>query len=185
MKVRKLKGIVQEFSEFARMPPPRKEPCNVNEIISGCLNLFMGLPESIRVVRGLDPSIPVVPADRDQLGRVFTNLIGNAVDAMPDGGVLSIRCSVAGAEDNPQVVVEFADTGQGIKPEDMERLFEPFFTSKPKGTGLGLAVCHGIVSAYGGAIRVHGEPGRGARFIVQIPQRISPAPASDEGALPS
>ncbi len=135
----------------------------------------------------LEANPEVIPLDMDEARwrQIAMNLINNAYDAMPNGGVLSIRCSVSGEAENPMVVVEFADTGQGIKPEDMERLFEPFFTSKPKGTGLGLAVCHGIVSAYGGSIRVHGEPGKGARFIVQIPQRISSASGSDEGPSPS
>lgn len=105
--------------------------------------------------------------DADQLRQVFTNLILNGLQAMPEGGELMVDLAPSGDEE--QVSVTVRDQGCGIKPEQMEKLFTPFFTTKARGTGLGLAVSYGIVRDHGGEIRVESSPGSGATFYVVLP----------------
>ncbi|HEX7079194.1 MAG TPA: ATP-binding protein [Candidatus Eisenbacteria bacterium] len=110
---------------------------------------------------------PVAMVDADQIQQVFLNLIQNAVQATPAGGTVTLRARQAG--DGRGVVVEVADTGPGIAPEHLPRIFEPFYTTRPKGTGLGLFVAHGIVQHHGGTLEVESEQGRGTRFRIVLP----------------
>jgi signal transduction histidine kinase len=120
----------------------------------------------IRVRHQTIPDLPEVIADARQLEQVFLNLILNARDAMEEGGELAIRTFQTGN----QVVAEFADTGLGIDPESLDRIFEPYYTTKQdKGTGLGLAICHRIVEAHSGRIEVTSLLGQGTSFRVYLP----------------
>ena len=112
--------------------------------------------------------LPEILAVQDQIKQVFLNLLTNAADACPKaGGVITIRTW----QEGKRVAVAIADTGIGIKPEQMDLLFQPFYTTKPevKGTGLGLSICHGIVQSHQGEIRVESRPGEGATFTVLLP----------------
>jgi two-component system NtrC family sensor kinase len=114
-----------------------------------------------------------IEGDQDQLRQVFTNLIVNGLQAMDGGGVLTLH--ISRDETGEQATVTITDSGCGIAPEHLEKLFTPFFTTKAHGTGLGLAVSYGIVKDHGGDIRVESEAGRGATFIVGVPLRQTPA----------
>jgi two-component system NtrC family sensor kinase len=128
--------------------------------------------EPFRVVRGYWGADVEIEGDQEQLRQVFTNLIVNGLQAMDGGGVLTLH--ISRDETGQQATVTITDSGGGIAPEHLEKLFTPFFTTKAHGTGLGLAVSYGIVKDHGGDIRVESEAGRGATFIVLLPLRQTP-----------
>jgi signal transduction histidine kinase len=137
----------------------------------------------IRVLNDLPAvKLPVV-ANAREIEQVFLNLFLNAVDAMPHGGRLRISAHATPAappDGNGQIEVTVADTGEGIPAELHERIFEPFFSTKPEshGTGLGLSVCQGLIRSHQGAIELQSEPGKGTRFIVKLP--IAPSGSESE-----
>jgi two-component system NtrC family sensor kinase len=128
--------------------------------------------EPFRVVRSYWGADVEIEGDQEQLRQVFTNLIVNGLQAMVVGGVLTLH--ISRDETGQQATVTITDSGCGIVPEHLEKLFTPFFTTKAHGTGLGLAVSYGIVKDHGGDIRVESEAGRGATFIVVVPLRQTP-----------
>ena len=167
-----LKQIIGRFSDFARMPPPALEQTDVNEIARGVVKLFEAQFQNddsrkIELRMNLDPSVQPVPADSEQLGRALRNLVLNAMDAMPQGGVL--RVATQATADG--VRIEVADSGQGLTAEECERLFTPYYTTKQHGTGLGLAIVQSVVSDHRGRVSVSSEPGRGAAFVIDLPAR--------------
>jgi signal transduction histidine kinase len=125
----------------------------------------------IVIVQDFESDIPTVQADRQQMRQVFLNLITNACDAMPNGGTLKVRCRVGAIAGQTAVVVEFADTGVGVQTDDLSKLWEPFFTTKPegKGTGLGLAICRRTVEEHRGTIEIQTGPGQGATVRITLP----------------
>jgi len=142
---------------------------DINDVVNRALDLAAhsaGL-QNIQVIKELSPSLPKLMADFDQLQQVCTNLILNAIQAMPEGGRLTLSTSA----DNSQVKVEVQDTGCGISPENMRKLFTPFFTTKGKGkgVGLGLAVAYGIIQRHQGKIEVQSKEGAGTTFTISIP----------------
>jgi len=162
--------LVRGLLDFARQTEPTLKPVKVSEVIGRAMSLIghQAQMNQVKVIREEAESVPPVFADAGQLQQVFINLMVNAIQAMPDGGELSIRS--AEGEDN-LVQVSFRDTGCGIAPEHMDKLFTPFFTTKDevKGVGLGLSVSYGIIERHGGSIEVHSEPGKGSTFIVRLP----------------
>jgi signal transduction histidine kinase len=108
---------------------------------------------------------PAVMVDDGQVERALVNLLSNAAQAMPGGGVITVTCE----PDDGQVRIVVADNGHGVRPEDLGRVFDPMFTTKRVGTGLGLAICRAFVEANGGTVSVESEPGMGARFTVRLP----------------
>jgi two-component system NtrC family sensor kinase len=121
----------------------------------------------VALSRNLERRLPLVEAVADQLQQVFLNIVLNALDAMPDGGELAV---VSGFDRQYQEVwISFADTGEGISAGDMPRLFEPLYSTKPQGTGLGLAVSYGIIERHKGRIEVQSEVGVGSTFTVFLP----------------
>ena len=159
--------IKSDLLELARVGVSSLSPTNLGDAVSDALSTTE-IRDNVHVVKHFDPSLPEVLADGEQLYRVFINLAGNAQDAMPDGGVLTISTRQTG--DYAEVV--FQDTGAGISDEQMVKIFEPLFTTKIKGTGLGLAVCQQIVAKHSGTIHASSTPGEGASFTVQLPLDI-------------
>jgi signal transduction histidine kinase len=161
-----LKQIIARFSDFAKMPAPEFQQVNLNELTERALKLFEGQLEEakVRARTELDPALPPVSADPEQMTRVLRNLILNAIDAMGDGGVLTIRTR-ASAEG---VHLEVSDTGQGLTPEECERLFTPYYTTKTHGTGLGLAIVQSVVSDHHGRISVESQAGKGTTFRIEL-----------------
>jgi signal transduction histidine kinase len=161
-----LKQIIGRFSDFAKMPAPEMQPVNLNELVRETMRLFEAqlAKAGIRVLAQLDPAVRAVQADGEQMTRVLRNLILNAVDAMPEGGTLTVRTMAAG----PGVRLEVSDTGQGLTPEECERLFTPYYTTKTHGTGLGLAIVQSVVSDHKGRIAVESEKGKGTTFRIDL-----------------
>ncbi len=162
--------VIHKLLIFARQMPPAKVRVNLNRIVEESLYFLESrcAKAGIEVVRMLAPRLPEINADASQLQQVLINLSVNAIQAMPGGGKLTIR--TLAARNSVSLVVE--DTGAGMSGEVRKKLFSPFFTTKDvnEGTGLGLAVVHGIVTSHGGSIRVTSAPGEGARFEIQLPR---------------
>jgi signal transduction histidine kinase len=164
-----LKQIVARFSDFAKMPAPEMQPLDFNRLIGETMKLFEAqlARAGIAAREELDPAAPTVMADPEQMTRALRNLILNAIDAMPQGGTLTVRTRRLG----PGLRLEVADTGQGLTPEECGRLFTPYYTTKTHGTGLGLAIVQSVVSDHHGRISVTGAPGKGATFQIDLGER--------------
>jgi two-component system NtrC family sensor kinase len=162
--------IVSNLLAFSRKSPPQLSDLDVGDLVERCVRLSRHKIElaNIRLAVTAAPDLPTVRGDFNQLQQCLINLIFNAIDAMDQGGRLSIEARLAG-EKGVQIVV--SDTGTGIAPEHLDRLFEPFFTTKQegRGTGLGLSTVYGIMQRHGGAVRVDSLPGRGTTFILELP----------------
>ena len=156
--------IISDLMSFTRVGVSSLSPTNLGVALDGAL-VNMEIRDNVGVTKQIDPQLPEVMADGDQLYRVFINLANNALDAMPDGGELTISAHL----EDGWAVVGFQDTGVGISEEDLKKVFEPLFTTKIKGTGLGLAVCQQIVEKHGGSIQVSSTPGEGSTFSVRLP----------------
>jgi signal transduction histidine kinase len=168
--IENLKAIVNRFSDFAKMPQPELAPVNLNEVVRNAVKLFeaqfgaVGRPP-ITPELHLEENIPIIQADATLLHRAIENLILNAMDAMPAGGVLMLRTqTIEGG-----VSLEVSDTGTGLTPEESERIFTPYYTSKQHGSGLGLAIVQAIVADHGGRISVESESGVGTSFHIELP----------------
>jgi nitrogen fixation/metabolism regulation signal transduction histidine kinase len=161
-----LKQIIARFSDFAKMPAPEMRPVNFNSLAAEALKLMEPQLARARVETRLelDPRLRPVRADAEQMTGVLRNLVLNAIDAMGNGGTLTVRTITFPAG----VRVEVSDTGQGLTREECERLFTPYYTTKTHGTGLGLAIVQSVVSDHGGRISVESEPGKGATFRIDL-----------------
>ncbi len=172
-----LKGIIGRFSEFSKMPQPQLQRVQVNEIVEVVARLFQvqfqaqGRP-AIHCEMQLDRRLGPIAADPELLHRALSNLVLNAMDAMPKGGTLTLRTR----RDDGKVAVEVCDTGSGLTREECERIFTPYYTSKQHGTGLGLAIVQSVVSDHGGRISVHSEPGKGTTFVIELPSNVDALP---------
>jgi two-component system NtrC family sensor kinase len=161
--------IVKGLLEFARQNPPQKTHTNINDIIERTTQLLENQAsfQNVRIVKDLDPGLPVIKLDRNKIQQVFWNLLLNACEAMPRGGQLTISDSLSA--DKNWIEVRVADSGVGIPKENVNRLFDPFFTTKSSGTGLGLAVTYGIIQQHDGKIEIKSEVDRGTVFILSFP----------------
>jgi nitrogen fixation/metabolism regulation signal transduction histidine kinase len=182
----RLKRILGEFSEFARMPKPMVMPIDLSDAVSASLALYQG---AVAIERDLADDLPPILADRDQLAQMLLNLLENARDAVEDRpgpgpgdgdrdhdrepGRIAVKTCLDQRGERVQVIVE--DNGPGIPAELQEQLFTPYFTTKQGGTGLGLAIVHRMVSDHGGRITVGDRPGGGARFTIDFPVSDEPA----------
>jgi len=161
--------VIRKLMVFARQVPPQKTRVNLNQVVDDALYFLEArcAKAGIRVVRELATGLPDVTADPVQCKQILVNLIVNAVQAMSDGGTLIVSTR----PDDLAVVLVVEDTGPGMDDETLEKIFLPFFTTKEvnEGTGLGLAVVHGIVTSHGGSIEVESEPDVGTRFVIRLP----------------
>jgi signal transduction histidine kinase len=153
------------------MPQPQFQRVQLNEILQNVARLLQAQLHSkespaIECNLELAESLAPVAADAELLHRAFSNLALNALDAMPQGGTLTLRTR----QDQGRSIVEVADTGTGLTAEECERLFTPYYTSKAHGTGLGLAIVQSVISDHGGRISVHSERGRGTTFTIELPR---------------
>jgi nitrogen fixation/metabolism regulation signal transduction histidine kinase len=166
--VQSVKTLVDEFSQFARFPAAVPTPSDLNEVVESALAVFQDRLDGIMLVKSLASGLPSVMIDRDQFRRVVVNLVDNAAEAMQNSAErrLAISTQLAAA-DTVELII--SDTGHGIQPDDLERLFLPYFSTKGRGTGLGLAIVHHIVAEHGAQIRVDRNQPAGARFVVEIP----------------
>jgi len=161
--------IVKGLLEFSRQNPPKMILSNANDILTRTLRLLENQAsfQNIKIIKELSPELPRVKLDEDKIEQVFWNLIFNAAEAMPNGGLLKIQTKAS--EDEKYIEIRFEDTGGGIPENNLHKLFDPFFTTKSSGTGLGLAVAYGIIDQHHGKIDVKSKAGQGSTFTVHLP----------------
>jgi signal transduction histidine kinase len=164
--IAKSEGIVADLLDAVRTIPPRAESVEVGEMVAGALEKCV-IPSSVMVRLDLPEPLPPLWVDSPQMQQVLRNLVANAVDAMPRGGVLEIRAR--STEDGKTLDVGVQDSGTGMTPEQMARLFQPLFTTKARGIGLGLVVVKNLAQANGGSVAVRSEPGKGTTFTLTLP----------------
>jgi two-component system nitrogen regulation sensor histidine kinase NtrY len=165
--VESLKGLVDEFSQFARMPAPRAVPTDVHALLDGALALYDGLLPEVALERRYGTGLPRVSVDPEQMRRVVLNLVDNAVEAMDRTGTIAISTEHDKVNNLLRIVV--ADDGPGIPLAERDKLFLPYYSTKQRGSGLGLAIVRRIVAEHGGAIDVTDNVPRGTRFVIELP----------------
>lgn len=168
----RIEQIITDMLLFARPPIGKPDVVDANEIVNGALDSVTLQLESASIVAEtkLAPDLPKISFDPDLMYQVFLNIILNAIAAMPDGGKLRVRTSSRKSRSRKTMVdISFADSGCGIASENKEKIFTPFFTTRPEGTGLGLAISLQIVRAHGGIITGKNNPRAGATFRVSVP----------------
>jgi nitrogen fixation/metabolism regulation signal transduction histidine kinase len=176
-----LKNIIGRFSDFSKMPQPHFQSVCLADLAKETGSLYQAQFASANIACRLelncddDDDDKAISADPDLLHRALSNLVLNAIEAMPGGGTMTLRTRQHGRS----AFIEVSDTGKGIAPEDCTRLFTPYYTSKPHGTGLGLAIVQSIVSDHGGKISVSSEPGYGTTFIIELPVSHDGVPAAE------
>ena len=164
--INRISEILKQLSGFSKMPVEELKRHQINEIIETSINLIQydKRAKNVSIIKKLSPSLPKVIIDGNQLSQVFINLTLNAIDAMPNGGTLTVRST----ETLGNIVIQFEDTGIGIPKEELPKIFDPFYTTKEKGTGLGLAVSYNIIKKMNGTMTVESEVGKGSIFTITI-----------------
>lgn len=179
--IKRLDRTVKDVLSYARPRPPAFSATQVGDVIEKAL--FLVHPEAkergVVIETALDGTLPVVVVDPDQIQQVFLNIMINSIQAMPSGGTLTIGVSASGntqgspssgkAGKPPYIVVTISDTGRGIDPADLDHVFDPFFTKKQKGSGLGLTISRNIIHDHGGKIVVESGIGKGTTFAIYLP----------------
>ena len=178
-----LKGIIGRFSEFSKMPQPEWQSVQVNDAVTAVSHLFQAQLQApgraaISCNVELDERAGTIAADPELLHRALSNLVLNAMDAMPNGGSITLRTR----REDGKVAIEVADTGSGLTPEECARIFTPYYTSKQHGTGLGLAIVQSVVSDHGGRISVKSESGKGTTFLIELPDNLQTLHKGAQGA---
>ncbi len=163
------RDIIQNLLEFAREKQPKRSPTSINSILGRALGLLENffLISRIKVAKNLPPGLPDCFVDENQIEQVFLNLLLNAIEAIGQNGKITVRTRF-----NPDfncIVAEVEDTGCGIAREILSRIFDPFFSTKPAGHGLGLSVAYGLIKSHGGELKAFSGQGEGTRFIVELP----------------
>jgi two-component system nitrogen regulation sensor histidine kinase NtrY len=155
----RIANIVTEFTRFARLPPPRPENLDLVEVAGQVVQMHEASAKAARIAVVVDDAPPVVQADRDQIMRVLTNLVQNAIDAVADRGDKGVIRLTIGRIGHAQAFVTVSDNGSGLSPDIASRLFEPYATSKPQGTGLGLAIAQRIAIEHNGELSLVSSAG--------------------------
>jgi signal transduction histidine kinase len=170
-----LKNIIGRFSDFSKMPQPDFQSVDLRQLCEGAIKLHQAQLTKASISCNLEISDGnPIAADPELLHRALSNIILNAIEAMPNGGTINLR----GSYRHDSVRIEVTDTGSGLASEESAQLFTPYYTSKPHGTGLGLAIVQSIVSDHGGRISAASEPGRGTTFIIELPANRDKMPPS-------
>jgi len=168
----RLNSFVSDFLLFARQSPPKKAPADLNQLVAGVASLFadQAAARSVALVQDLAPGLPPVALDAGQIEQVLVNLLINAMDALPGGGKVVLATALdTGPERLPAALFSVADNGIGMAESDRQNIFDPFFSTKDGGTGLGLPLGLGMVENHGGAMEVDSGPGQGTRVTVRLP----------------
>jgi signal transduction histidine kinase len=164
-----LKTIIARFSDFSKMPKPQVSDVDLRDVLTRVMRFYeptlQGREHPIGLVANLPAQALPVSLDPELMHRALSNLVLNAMDAMPEGGTLTI--SAARSETNIRMTI--ADTGHGMTAEERERLFTPYYTTKQEGTGLGLAIVQSVIADHHGAIVVESNPGGGTAFVIDLP----------------
>lgn len=166
----RLQNLLNDFLSFARAKAGRMQAADMNQLLEELLRFFTPQAEAanVEIVQLLDPFVPPVSMDREQMRASVLNLLLNAVQAMPQGGRIAVRTRRVGEN----LVLDLIDTGTGMDEKTATQIFEPFYSTKRGGSGLGLPTTRKMIEAHGGTIRVQSEPGRGTQFTIELP----PAP---------
>jgi two-component system nitrogen regulation sensor histidine kinase NtrY len=165
--VESLKGLVDEFSQFARMPSPRTVPTDLSQLIADTIALYNGLFAAVRIDQLSAPDLPLVRLDPEQVRRVIINLVDNAIEAIERQGEIVVETQLDAAHSIVRVIV--ADNGPGIPAGERDKLFLPYYSTKRRGSGLGLAIVRRIIAEHGGNIDVGDNTPRGTRFTIELP----------------
>ena len=165
--VESLKGLVDEFSQFARMPAPRTVPTDLAQLIADTLGLYNGLFSEICFEQRFADGVPLVRLDAEQIRRVIINLVDNAIEAMERRGRIVVETQLDRANSVARVIV--ADDGPGIPAAERDKLFLPYYSTKRRGSGLGLAIVRRIIAEHGGSIDVADNEPHGTRFTIELP----------------
>jgi two-component system nitrogen regulation sensor histidine kinase NtrY len=165
--VESLKELVDEFSQFARMPAPRATPTDLHALLADALTLYKGIFSDVELVPKFAASLPRVSVDPEQMRRVIINLVDNAIEAMDQRGIIDIETQHEPANNLVRIVI--ADDGPGIPAAERDKLFLPYYSTKQRGSGLGLAIVRRIVAEHGGSIEVTDNLPRGTRFAIELP----------------
>jgi len=165
-----LKAMVDEFSRFARLPPARLAPADLNAVIRQAVGLYEDRLDGVSIDLELSDELPPAMLDAEQMRRVFVNLIDNALNALAEAdGERKITIRTTHDIDRSMIVTDVSDTGQGIRPADFTRLFQPYFSRRDSGTGLGLAIVQRIILEHCSRIRAETNYPRGAKFVIEMP----------------
>ncbi len=165
--VQTLKTLVNEFSRFARLPAINKKTIDINLVIENAINMYDGVLKGINVETNFDKNMPMLNGDPEQLKRVMMNLFENSIEAMQGKGKITVSTSYDAA--NSVATIEVMDDGPGIPPEERDKIFVPYYSTKKKGMGLGLAIVERIISDHGGNIKLDDNVQKGVKFLIELP----------------
>jgi len=173
--VDRLNRVIGQLLEFARPVAIERKPTSLQAVIQHSLKMVerQALSKDIRILSDLSPAVDKVPIDADRINQVLLNLYLNAIEAMEDGGALSVALSPD--SDPKRVKITVSDTGVGIEGKDLDHIFDPYFTTRQSGTGLGLAIVHNIIESHEGEVRVQSEPGVGTTIFIFLPASDGPS----------
>jgi two-component system, NtrC family, sensor histidine kinase HydH len=172
--VNRLNGVVSQFLDYARPYNLKLKSQNINTIIQKAISVIAAnrLAENITIVRELGEDIPEVEIDEQQIIQVILNIALNAIESMPQGGRLTFRTSKIETSTGEALGITIRDTGSGISQKEIKNIFKPFFTTKERGAGLGLAICQRIIKEHGGNIAVKSIPSKGSVFFIRLNKAV-------------
>ncbi|HSG06551.1 MAG TPA: ATP-binding protein, partial [Nitrospiria bacterium] len=176
-----LKRLVDEFSSYARLPAPTPLLNNIQEIIEEVALLYRSAHKELKVAATYDPDLPLIRLDREQIRRVFVNLFENSVEALSSSGGIWITTRLDPGRQ--MAVITFSDEGVGFPEEDLDKMFQPYFSRKKTGTGLGLAIVHRIITDHDGKIRLTSRAPKGTTVIIELPVQEDPSGPIDPEVL--